>query len=136
MKPIRVFNRTLHKEMWNWLADNPFAEKSDWPGWERFNRIDRSILDRHFDCFACLANDFYMDPVFYRMDDVEEQLIAKCKTCPLEWGTVRCADKGSPFYAWLDLFFEEENEEELSRLARQIANLPLRGCDDFATIVI
>ena len=27
------FDHTNHKKLWNWLAENPDKEKSDWPEW-------------------------------------------------------------------------------------------------------
>ena len=29
----KIFNHTGHKELWNWLANNPTMEKTDWEDW-------------------------------------------------------------------------------------------------------
>ena len=38
--------RTLHRELWQWLIDNPWNEKQDWPKW--------SAKGIQHDCFACV----------------------------------------------------------------------------------
>lgn len=45
---MMVFNHTKHKELWQWLADNPKSCKSEWPGWKDFP-------NRESNCFACNA---------------------------------------------------------------------------------
>lgn len=63
--------KKLHRELWQWLADNPGAEKWDWP------RFDEMKAVPVFECFACeAAGRFYgrPDPDF------------SCGKCPCEWG--------------------------------------------------
>lgn len=53
--------RDLHRQLWQWLADNPEEYKEDWPGWSNHDGVWNSQK-----CFACYG---------YR-----------CDTCPCHWG--------------------------------------------------
>lgn len=66
--------RNAHRELWQWLADNPKEHKDDWPGW-----ADYAIICKN-DCFAC-------------------EFAGSCGHCPI-WKhrpdeTRRCMDYGS-----------------------------------------
>lgn len=51
-KELRKYCIKKHREMWNWLADNPDKHKEDWPGWEeRSNDLFSAIEKNH--CFLC-----------------------------------------------------------------------------------
>lgn len=114
------FNLTAHKELWNWLANNPDKKKSEWPGWKRNG--GKYKHQANF-CFACgyASSDDSMD------DDCE------FKTCPFIWHNntnihddgncwLDCECDGSEYKSWKDA----ETAKLKSRYARQIANLPVR----------
>lgn len=127
VKPIRVFNRTLHKELWTWLAEHPDCYKHDWPGWEKLTDEQLVTMLHNYMCFACFVagnDDRYCDTL-------ERET---CEDCPLDWGGC-CLDDGGLF----DMYGNAQgigafgNVEEY---ARQIAELPLKENDNFITIVI
>lgn len=99
-----VFNRTAHKELWNYLAENPTKWKRDWPGWEEnggeYNKVPSY-------CFACAFNT----------DNA-------CYNCPLIWPSGCCTDYGGLYKKWAK---ESISLEERTSLALQIANLPVRN---------
>ena len=114
------FNHTAHKELWNWLADNPDKKKNEWPGWISNNGLYK--CPENF-CFACgyALSDDYME------EDCE------FKTCPLIWHNnenvhddgncwFNCECNGGEYGSWEDA----ETAELKSWYARQIANLPVR----------
>lgn len=47
---IKPFQHTLHKELYQWLLDNPGKKECDWPKWE-MNGGD--VKDATCWCFAC-----------------------------------------------------------------------------------
>ena len=61
-----------HRELWFWLADNPKARKTDWPGWKNCRNND-------WDCFPCSMQH---------------------GCCPFDWGTVSCLTPGSLYERW------------------------------------
>ena len=95
-----------HKRLWNWLADNPMKEdgtltgKWDWPEWD-FN--GGSIKAVELLCFACQGSH---------------------KCCVLIWPNEFCVgdDRNGLYNQWI----KATNPTTRSRLARQIADLPLR----------
>ena len=99
------FNHTAHKEMWNWLAENPKKEKGDWPGWDKNggNFLENNI---YAECFAC---------------QYTEEIGLHCDSCPLVWPSGVCLDDGL-----FEIWKETKNLVMKSSLARQIANLPVR----------
>jgi len=54
--------RDPHKELWQWLADNPEKYKKDWPGWS-----NHAGAWNDPQCFACYGYT--------------------CDTCPCHWGS-------------------------------------------------
>lgn len=63
--------KDLHKEMWLWLAENPYADKSEWPGWNTLPDVlgvELALAARRYWCFACAA---------CKLD---------CRKCPVRWG--------------------------------------------------
>lgn len=104
-----VFNHTGHKELWDWLAQNPDKHKCDWPGWV-YNGGEHIATGG---CFAC--------------EYVYSHGIGDCENCPLVWpNDVRCDDitpyGSSLYYKWDD----EKDLKKRSELARQIRDLPVR----------
>lgn len=103
------FNHTAHKELWNWLADNPDKKKHEWPEWDFNGGKHKEIMG---ECFACQ----------YAMSI--KLINETCKKCPL----VEHYEKGNTclnglFNQW---DYECQNLQKRSGFARQIANLPVR----------
>ena len=76
MKRSRAQLKKLHRELWQWLADNPGMEKEDWPGWDREGEAMN-------DCFACEAAGLYN----------KDPLLSDCRKCPVDWGYVNSKTK-------------------------------------------
>lgn len=92
----------LHRELWNWLADNPEEHKEAWPEWKHY----RPILN---DCFLCqYANELDIYGLSYGC-------------CLLDWETTgKCFRIGSLY----DIYNTTIKDlKERSQLARKIANL-------------
>jgi hypothetical protein len=94
----------LHKEMWNWLSENPDQEKRHWPQWES-NGGDVEKID--CDCFACEENAYGSN---------------NCKDCMVDWGVNTCESPGSPFTKW----DYSDNEDERAKYAAIIRDLPIK----------
>lgn len=90
--------QTLHKMMWEWVAENPRFSKVSWPGWLEFK-----IAYHECACFACLYNRFFKEDTCARCDVREH-----------------CAGNES-LYAKYVLTRCEESLERVSSLARQIS---------------
>lgn len=100
-----VFNHSAHKELWNWLSENPDKEKADWPGWKHNGGQYYSRAD----CFCC----DYARPITIPGDYY-------CPLCTSCNGTIGwCLD--GLYYQW-----DEAEGAERAELARQIRDLPLR----------
>ncbi len=89
----------LHRELWNWLAQNPGKEKGDWPRWE-WNGSDIPFVSE--DCFACGL--VTMDCII-------------CPICDYDPDKDECLN--GLFGKW-----HKETGKERAALAKQIANLP------------
>lgn len=98
------FNHTKHKELWNWLADNPGKTKHEWPGWN--GKFVESC------CFAC---------VYDTEKGAEEGCLDCCNYCPLEWpGNLVCGEPNSLYEEW------DAADKDSSPIARRIANVPVK----------
>lgn len=102
------FNLTAHKELWNWLAENPSNKKEDWPGWEenagKYKKVDEL-------CFACqYANDV-------------DGKYGGCRSCPLDGYKEGIGCLKGLFIKWE---YAHQSLQERSGFACQIANLPVR----------
>jgi hypothetical protein len=58
--------KKLHRELWQWLADNPGKAKNEWPRWNR-------VKEATNDCFACEVAG-------------NTNWTATCPRCPADWG--------------------------------------------------
>ena len=98
-----IFNHTAHKELWNYLAENPTKQKEDWPGWEvnggKYNKINSH-------CFAC---EFIVG--------------STCCDCPLIWPSKQCIGIYGLYQRWVE---QDISLEERTSFALKIANLPVR----------
>ena len=68
-----TFNHTAHKELWDWLANNPGQPKSAWPGWSYYP----DIKEEYNECFACEYVIRYMKAPLYFVPCADH--------CPLVW---------------------------------------------------
>lgn len=105
------FNHTAHKELWDWLAQNPDKEKDDWPGW-KCNGGEYELVDVY--CFACEY-----------VSNIEEDFDCCYGYCPLVWPNDIYCDENSNeslYAAWRN----ETYLKKRSELARQIRDLPVR----------
>lgn len=124
----------LHREMWNWIADEEEkgnnVEKMDFIFLEADEFVDDYWGSIEIDCYC-----FCCEYAKQKADENGEEYDYRCKYCPLEWEN---ANK--------DLLFmccdnEEKNDDEglyclwndkdippieKAKYARQIANLPER----------
>lgn len=64
-----------HRRLWLWLANNPKANKEDWPGW-------RYIEQPPYRCFACqIAKKRIIGP-----HGDYASFIRRCEKCPItDW---------------------------------------------------
>lgn len=108
-RPEEKTNEELHREMWNWLAENPEKSKKDWledngyTGDKYLLTGDKYLLN---ECFAC------------------DECGGHCSECPLDERVIRC--DGGLFNAW----WNTTDMDTKSRLADVIANLPWRRNDE------
>ena len=114
------FNHTAHKELWNWLAENPDEEKEDWPGWQ-VNGGKHGECENN--CFACEyalseGHNFEYAPCALIWRDHDERFEDDTMRCH-----INCEYLNSEFGLWERC---DVSEEERAALARQIANLPVR----------
>lgn len=107
-----------HRELWNWLAENPASYKEDWPGWEQVIKEYPELATRveiaGSHCFACYANNRFT--------------FGGCSDCVLDWPGEDCCndnpdDGEGLFLRWDDAKTPETRKE----LAMQIRDLPVRG---------
>jgi len=98
------FDRTNHRKLWYWLADNPEMEKEEWPEWDDFRDDDGNIKVTG-ECFAC-------------------EYKKKTDGCPF---MIYCCDYNidqclyGSYIRW-----ERSTGETRANLARTIAELPVR----------
>ena len=106
MKPKTMTrNQTIrrHRLLWRWLAENPKAEKMDWPGWE-WNEGKYEYTSGN--CFLCACPS---DGSGY--------------CCPVVWpGGGTCMTSSSSYKKWC----EAKSLKKRAALAKQIAELPVR----------
>lgn len=106
-----------HRELWNWLADNPSSKKDNWPGWTEYNfREENGFVAIIGDCFCCHYTD---------------QFGSGCNMCPLDFAANNSAI-GTEEYCLSGLYGDWFTSKGNSRieLAKEIANLPERIYDD------
>ena len=92
-------NEELHREMWNWLAENPEKQKNDW-----FDKEDVDALD---ECFAC------------------EECNSNCEECPLDRSVIGCGKSYGLYRMWM----ASEDADVRRALAKVIAGLPWKSVE-------
>ena len=106
MKELRKSYIAKHREMWNWLANNPDKGKASWPGWSK------TSLEKINHCFLC----GYVQKVPH----------GDCSNCPLDWGiTTMCVER-HPGDSYYYLYQEATTPTDRAKYAKIIANLPER----------
>lgn len=133
MNETPVFDHTMHKKLWNWLADNPVNEEYDYEWGE--DDICESFNEKT-DAFEAFGIDYDDEPVFecYACQYVQDKCgaanagVTECPECPLQWQgnefNYSCYNfEGNAFYSkWKDA----TSAEERSKWARVIANLKVK----------
>lgn len=97
------FDHTNHKRLWDWLANNPADDKSDWPGWKE---TETNPIGQ---CYACE----------YRSNNVFGK-------CPLKHETDDCTIGGCLDGLFYKHSYRYKDLAERSKLAAQIRDLPVR----------
>lgn len=108
----KVFNRTAHRDLWGWLAENPDKEKHNWPGWQ-INGGE--VQDSSTSCLAC--------------DYVEDIGMGHSWTCLRDCCPIMWPSKSKKTYQFCGLLFyewSEASEKSRIRLAKKIRDLPVR----------
>lgn len=113
----KVFQWSLHKELWHWLAANPMQPKGHWPQWKH-NGGTVDLVE--CGCFACEYS--LVDDGDYTTD---------CDVCPLVWvkndkGKSHC-NEGGLWNQWLCTDDTGNYHELRSTLALTIAELPVKA---------
>ena len=101
-----------HRELWGWLAENPMKEKTDWPGWERY---DAALND----CFLC--------EYVLKSQKNDSNGLSICDYCPVEFKETNGYPKGTVGYCLGGLFSRWDRAiepKERSRIASLIRDLP------------
>lgn len=104
----KVFQWTLHKELWYWLAENPGKSKDQWPQWD-FNggTVDSVTMM----CFACQY--------------IKEHNTG-CSQCPLVWSSELGCCGGYNDEAEYSQWENCGDPQERAELALTIAELPVK----------
>jgi hypothetical protein len=107
-----------HKELWKWLEENPEKDKTDWPGWRKFDYI------KHY-CFFCeYSSQFPLN---------DQQTY--CTHCPGDWLNLSsemvsnlefspCNQPGSQYYQYMGV--PQHFKITRAKLAHQIRMIPIR----------
>lgn len=117
MDSTPVFNHTRHRILWQWLADNPRADKND-----AFQALGFPPVLRNM-CYACEACEALM----WQLGAPTAEL--DCKFCPLEWPGGECEfdnANGAGLYSRWTSPDAEEDAELRADLARHIRDLPVK----------
>lgn len=104
----------LHREMWDWLSENPDKEKVDCPTIEKWLEDNEDYPDS--DCFCCEYN-------LVQTYEYEEE---GCAHCPLKWPSketaFQCERNSGLYKRWA----YSDDPLERAALAAQIRDLPVR----------
>ena len=100
------------RKQWNWMADETLRQKRKVEKDEYFDAHGIDVRDRPFnECYMC-------------------EFAPECVACPICWGgTLDLCNYREPYYRFDGLFGMwngTRDYQEAARLARKIANLPLK----------
>ena len=104
LKELKKYCIDNHREMWNWLAENPDKDKVSWPGWSE------TSLEKINHCFLC--------------GYVQQIPHGDCPNCPLNWGITTICVERHPEKSYYYLYQEAETHKDRTKYAKIIANLP------------
>ena len=127
-----VFNHTAHKDLWDWIANNPDLTYWEWPGWEQNGGEYKDLIDDNFACdyaYTVSTNGKFID----------------CRDCPLtQWSDLSMERKyfsyvesdeyqgnaeGLCMYGlyglWCDAYYSRDLEK-ISYFAKKIRDLPVK----------
>lgn len=145
MSEIIIFEHTLHKEQWNYLAEHAGMEEATWPGWEEHNRV--------------FSSSFMCEYAYKRAENTGDKHIDMCTFCPFGMGLHGCVDSvywqhkvmSARLVRLLGEYLDEERKPDeirpdedyltdignltgvLPYMARFIRDLPLRHDIDIVT---
>ena len=89
MKILSVPNKENHYALWNWLAENPKKEKSQWPGFQTMIKLDIKLPV--MECFAC------------------EEIDVQCFKCPLSKANACSQHRNeSAYWKWNSTIIDAE----------------------------
>ncbi len=97
----------LHKELWQFLMENPMKSKEDWPKWKELAYRNDIPLAINNQCFAC-------------QEAKNRNTDEPCRNCPIAWGLGTCQCPGTLYRDWR----VESSPKVRSRLAHLIIDLP------------
>ena len=97
--------------LWSWLAENPFREKVDWPGWEE----NGGKLQAKSYCFAC---EFSL-----QQEQEHRHCNANC-ILPCFAFLCGCVATNSPYIRWV-YTKNPESRKRNAKLIRDSANVAL-----------
>lgn len=103
LKKLRKDYIAKHREIWNWLSENPDKEKMHWPGWSIYESVPNN-------CFLCGYADATAE--------------MSCHNCPIDWRrTEHCMDR-EPVLSYYLLYDEATTLKDKTKYAEIIASLP------------
>lgn len=111
-----------HREMWEWIAEHPEQTKLDFLcsrmlGKKHTGHV--TLLSLHSECFACLYSGMLGECDYINISHCEYY-------CPF-FENVNCCCDG--LYDAYEDAYDREDYEEVSRLAKEIANLEWKWRD-------
>lgn len=110
-----------HREMWEWIAEHPDQTKLDFLcsrmlGKKHTGHV--TLLSLYSECFACLYSGMLVEYDYIN--------IPHCEYCPF-CESVNCCCGG--LYDAYEDAYDRKDYEEVSKLAREIANLEWKWRD-------
>lgn len=114
----------LHRDMWNWMADQIICAKEP----RHIYFLKKEYVDKHNFCNVC--NNCFLCEYAGREGIANECIGDFCEYCPIEWGEEnnhRCADNSLGLYAQAAHYnYYRDEYMKQAEQCRQIANLPER----------
>ena len=104
-----------HKELWDFIVNNPERTEREWPGWESNGGYVDDIFNH---CFACY---------------IARKLVKRspcgstCEFCPINWEYgIRCVDNTSLWSQYMNRF-RANDYEAVKKIATLIRDIPWKG---------
>lgn len=121
-----IFNHTLHKEMWNWLAENP-KKKNINVGKSKFNTTRDFYIEKNLSlsvidfCFACSSARALSEILYICCTDI-------CSCCPLHDGE-QSPCKHVIYEPFFSYWKRARTPKSLTKYAKLIRDFPLSTKD-------